>query len=172
MKRIRWCLIAIAATVLVPLFLGCGSPPAPNSVAWLAREYGVSQQKVRSIASALDVAPEELATFGPADFPLNYFQQRLAEIRERAGRVTPEDIAILIQGYEARCDNNSGWPVDYLFYSQNISPGIFGSRALVIRVVYWGLSPEVAEITSWNLRDDSAFAYERKWIEENCLSKK
>lgn len=168
MKRIRWCLIAIAATVLVPLFLGCGSPPAPNSVAWLAREYGVSPEKVRSIASALDVDPEKLATFGPANFPLNYFQQRVAEIRERTGLVTSEDVETLIQGYEARCDNNSGWPVDYLFYSQNISPGIFGSGALVIRVVYWGLSPEVAEITFWNLRDDSAFAYERKWAGRHC----
>jgi len=160
------------ATVLAPLLSGCGPPPAPNSVAWLAREYGVSPEKVRSIASALDVDPEKLATFGPANFPLNYFQQRVAEIRERTGLVTSEDVETLVQGYEVRCDDSFGRPVDYLFYSQNISPGVFGSRALVIRVLYRSiLSPEVDQITLWNIRD-SGFDYERKWIEENCLSKK
>jgi len=71
-----------------------------------------------------------------------------------------------------RCDDGFGRPVDYLFYSHNISPGVFGSGALVIRVLYRSiLSPEVDQITLWNIRD-SGFDYERKWIEENCLSKK
>lgn len=171
MKRIRWYLIVTGAIVFAPLLLGCGSPPAPNSVAWLAREYGVSQQKVRSIATALDVDPENLATFGPANFPLNYFQQRVAEIRERTGLVTSEDVETLVQGYEVRCDDSFGMPVDYLFYSQNISPGVFASGALVIRVIYKGMSSEVDQITFWNIRD-SSFEYERKWIKENCLSER
>jgi len=170
-KRIRWYLIVIATTIIAPLLLGCGAPPAPNSVAWLAREYGVSEEKVRSIATALYVDPENLGTFGPAHFPLNYLQQRVAEIREQAGRVTAEDIEVLIQGYEVRCDDSLGMPVDYLFYSQNISPGVFGSGALVVRVLYRSiLSSEVDQITFWNVRD-SGFDYERKWIKENCLPK-
>lgn len=97
-----------------------------------------------------------LATFGPANFPLNYFQQQVAEIRERTGLVTSEDVETLVQGYEVRCDDSFGRSVDYLFYSQNISPGVFGSGALVIRVLYRGiLSPEVDQITLWNIRDSS-----------------
>jgi len=166
------CVIVLFVVMGFTLYsISLPSPPEPpkNSLAWLAQRYGVSEDKVRSVANALNVKPEDMASFGGGDFPANFIREKLRDIEAHSGRVTKEDVDRLVQGYEAKC-GHSGLVVYYLFYSTNLDSGVFRSsngEALVIRFVY---KRSDQTIDNWGVRDihDSGFESERLEIRGLC----
>ncbi len=171
----------IGLCLLVSLSIpGCGlaRSPAPqeNSVAWLAKEYHVSEEKVRSVAAAIGVSPDHLGDFGPADFPYNYFAQQIRNLSNVKGEVSKNDFDAMMRGYEASC--KSGF-VFYLFYSTNLdlSSAVVKQKgkALVLRFYFDSTkiaadgSPVLA-LNNWTMVDirNSGFNPDMKAIQEEC----
>jgi hypothetical protein len=180
----RWCnvrgivgLSMLGLCVLVSLSIpGCGparSPtPQKNSVAWLAQRYHVSEDKVRSVAAAIGVSPDQLGDFGPADFPLNYFAQQIRNLSNV--EVRKNDFDGMMRGYEASCTHGF---VFYLFYSTNLdtSPAVVkkGGEAMVLRFLFDPLTLTAdgsPALDNWNIVDirDSGFYPYMKAIQEEC----
>ena len=65
--------IVLLMTVLVGgLWILVRPPVKVNSVAGLARYYGVSKETVLGVAHAYGVDPQDLDNYGPQPFPVNY----------------------------------------------------------------------------------------------------
>lgn len=170
-------MVVVASCCLAILAFSKRSLPH-NSVSWLAKEYGVRQDKIRAVAYELGVAPEDTGSFGDGPFPMNYIKQRIDELEKVAGYVTKDDISqILPGGYELRCEPRTEVVEYYVFYSVNISPSLLEKdSALVLEFVY--TRPERPEmplaLNNWRIYSDlldSDFAVPRDDIEHFCLRK-
>jgi hypothetical protein len=114
-------------------------PPAKhNSVAFLARRYGVSKDSVRDVAHAFGVDPENMASYGERSFPGNYIEYTLGWKWDQAKHPTVyrAEIEALMTGYVSRCDIEDTITI-YLFYSDWLRPKtLFRGEALPIEIFY------------------------------------
>jgi hypothetical protein len=143
----------------------------------LCEQYGVSEDKVRKVAAAYGVAPKDMASYGPSDFPVNYIARKLNEIREQRGRITTDDVSRIVRGYECVFDEGRA----YAFYTANAKHGLFdvaiGRQALVVHFSWKSLSPasdDPQEIEGWhviNMYDNPGF-YLGADMDEECVSKR
>lgn len=108
-------LLLLACCVLFAYWQSLASAPV-NSVRWLAGRYGVSPNRVRSLAYDLGVDPSQLNQYGPGDFPVNYFRERLKQTEEHQGQVTRAEVEDIVLGSELMCELDPDTLV-YLFYS-------------------------------------------------------
>lgn len=77
----RWVKILLLVAV-VTVISGCAwllfrPPIATDSVAGLARYYGVDKKAVEEVARAYGVPPENVAIYGEWPFPINYIEYTL-----------------------------------------------------------------------------------------------
>jgi len=166
--------------VIVPLVLvvivGCiwclAKPSSPhNSVAYLARTYGVSKETVLTVVHAYKVNPDELYSYGESPFPVNYIEHTLGWTWNQAEHPTiyRSEVEALVTGYISRCDLSSTTTL-YLFYSDWLRPkALFRGEALPMEVTY-ELDPEqsgmqddqiVQSITFYFLSDSGGLPWEQ-----------
>ncbi len=174
-RLVRFVSICVATLIVTACMTEFTWPSTrPGSVARLSIKYGVPEDKIREVASAYQVAPEEINKFGVGDFPLNYIAERIGESGESEGYITREDVEDLMKGYEARCELYDGKRVLYLFYSTNLTHQIIMSargESMVIGFTYKeksGSKDIVVDRWGTNNIADSGFAYTRRLIQENC----
>lgn len=157
-------LLLLACCVLFAYWQSLASAPV-NSVRWLAGRYGVSPNRVRSLAYDLGVDPSQLNQYGPGDFPVNYFRERLKQTEEHQGQVTRAEVEDIVLGSELMCELDPDTLV-YLFYSEKPTVPVLGPSALMLRFRF---SDTMLE--SWDVPNlaDSGLEWEKQTIKEKCM---
>ena len=142
------------------------SNAAVNSVRRLAEIYGVSDQKVLELTYKLGVDSGSLDEYGSGDFPYNYFDHRLDQIKMQNGVVLKSDVEAIVQGYEVKCEL---YPqnVVYLFYSDRLTARAFGRPAMMLDFRFNG-DFTLDRLNQPNLAD-SGLEWEKQTIKEKCL---
>lgn len=139
-------LVAILSCTCVPT-----QPPIePNSVWYLARVYGVSEESVEAVAHAFGVDPGDLARYGNHPFPLNYIRHTLGWSQHQSNEleIHRADVDALMTGYVSRCDLADTATL-YLYYSDRLRPKTLSQgEALPLSVSY------ELDTTQDGIRDD------------------
>lgn len=141
MRRISIARIAVLTTILVPglliLWIHLSVPRYPhNSREWLKWKYGADDEYLCKLAETLGVKCEDISSYGESPFPMNCFEQKFRQIRERKGFVSKADAEAAILGYEARWGAN---PVYYFYYNTDLCLGRRGDQEpLVLKFFYDG----------------------------------
>ena len=176
MRAIPW----QKALLLIVVFAitGCRlawSRPTAGTLEEIASAYRVSEEKVREVALAYGAEPEQLITYGPYTFPVNYIVMAMEEVGRYQGYVAKEDVEAIVRGYEVRCELEP-WLVYYLFYATNVRPDWRrqDSVAMVLTFVYRQDDRPTSGwiVDNWqpvNLLDHAGFLTDRAEIEERCL---
>jgi len=154
--------IVLLVTVLVGgLWILVRPPVKVNSVAGLARYYGVSKETVLGVAHAYGVDPQDLDNYGPQPFPVNYIMHEL----DKPG-VTRAQVEALVTGYVSKCERDNRWTV-YLFYSDWLEPKTLFRREEALPLeIYYELDPiqdrtrddQIVQRIQWYILGDSGGA--------------
>ncbi len=162
---------------LRPLFLS-NSTNMQDATGRIANEYGFPQEQVLALARLYELQPNEIRSFGPNPFPLNYFKDRIKAFEQQNGYPPPKGVVEnFVKGYIAKC-TPSPYTTDYIFYSDNVHPNFFNTEvAMVIRTGYqlpiWGQpepdDPLLTDIWTTDLRDGSTNPSDNTYW-QNCVA--
>ncbi len=124
---------------LLLLLAGCVTTSQPkDAVDRVANHFHVPRERVIEVAEALDVAPDEIETFGSSYFfPYNYYEYRFQQFEEEHGRPpTRSEVEQMVKGYIAKCDSGH-YGIDYIYYSTHTHPKWRDPEvAMVIEIVF------------------------------------
>jgi hypothetical protein len=163
--------VTTAAIASVCVWFLFRPPPKVDSVAGLARYYGVSEETIQNVARAYKVPPEEIGSYGELPFPVNYIQHVLGWAWDQPEHPTiyRSEIEALVTGYVSRCDLEDTITL-YLFYSDWLRPKTWShGEALPMKIVYEldvsqkGIRDDqvVQDITYYDLGDSGGWPWEQ-----------
>jgi hypothetical protein len=175
-KGIVW--RVLLGLIVIWTIVGCepaAQRPPEGSLEHIASTYQVSAGKVRAVAATYGVTPDRLAVYGPGHFPENYIIAAVAQIRDRQGYVTKEEVDAIVRGYEVRCEIRPKL-VYYIFYHRNVRREGWQPEpaGMVLNFVYRDdpRAPSGLIVDHWlrvNVLDHAGFLTDRAGIEERCL---
>lgn len=177
----RWMRLLLFVTI-VAIIGGCTwllfrPPIAVDSVAGLARYYGVDREVVEEVVRAYEVPLESVGSYGEQPFPVNYIAYTLGWTWDQPQHPTVyrSEIEALVTGYISRCDLEDTVTL-YLFYSDWLSPKtFFHGEALPLKVSYelemgqdGARSDQIVQnITFYDLSDSGGLVWEQ--VAPHCI---